>query len=90
MNRAVGEADVEALAVGGRVHGDGLDAELAAGADDADGDLAAVGDQDALEHGLSRLELGSFRAPRARLSASTLEAEGGSRRPRGFLGSKRH
>ena len=28
-----------------RVDGDGLDAELAAGADDAQGDLAAVGDR---------------------------------------------
>ena len=80
VNRAVGEADVEALAVGGRVHGDGLDAELAAGADDADRDLAAVGDQDALEHEPSRLELGSFRAPRGRLSAirsKRREARGG-------------
>ena len=43
----VGEPDVQRVAVGGRVHGDGLDPELAAGADDADRDLAAVGDQDA-------------------------------------------
>ena len=80
VNRALGEADVEALAVGGRVHGDGLDAELATGADDADRDLAAVGDQDPLEHEPSRLELGSFRAPRGRLSAirsKRREARGG-------------
>ena len=48
---AVGEGDMEAVAVGGGVDRDGLDAELAAGADDADGNLAAVGDQDAAEHG---------------------------------------
>ena len=48
--RLVGEADVERLAVELGVHGDGLDAELACGADDAHGDLATVGDQDLLEH----------------------------------------
>jgi hypothetical protein len=30
---------------------DGFDAQLFAGADDAEGDFAAVGDEDALEHG---------------------------------------
>jgi hypothetical protein len=34
-------------------HGHRADAQLAAGADDADGDFAAVGDQDFFEHGLS-------------------------------------
>ena len=33
------------------MHGDGLDAQLAAGAQDAQRDLAAVGDEDLLEHG---------------------------------------
>ncbi len=42
------------LLVGGGVHGDGLDAELAAGAQDAKRDLAAVGDDDLVEHGLTR------------------------------------
>ena len=46
----VGEADVQRVLVGLGVDGDGLDAELAAGADDAQGDLAAVGDEDFLEH----------------------------------------
>ena len=32
------------------MHGDGLDAEFAAGAEDAQCDLAAVGDDDFLEH----------------------------------------
>ena len=46
----VGEAHVQRLAVGLGVDGDGLDAELAAGANDAQRDLAAIGDQDFLEH----------------------------------------
>jgi hypothetical protein len=46
----VGLPQVERVRVRLRVHGDGLDAELAAGADDALGDLAAVGDQDPPEH----------------------------------------
>ena len=37
------------VAVGLGVHGDGLDAELAARALDAQRDLAAIGDQDLLE-----------------------------------------
>ena len=32
------------------MHGDGLDAELAAGAQDAERDLAAIGDDDFVEH----------------------------------------
>ncbi len=39
----VGEADVEALRVGLAVYGHRLDAHLATGADDADGDFASVG-----------------------------------------------
>ena len=46
----VGEAHVQAVAVGFRIDGDGLDAQILAGADDANGDLAAIGDQDFLEH----------------------------------------
>ena len=42
----VGQAHVQGVAVEVGVHGDGGDAELAARADDADGDLAPVGDQD--------------------------------------------
>ncbi len=45
-DRLVGQPDVERLLVGGRVDGDGAEAELAAGADHPDGDLAAVGDED--------------------------------------------
>ena len=46
----VGEADVQRILVGLRIDGDGLDAELAAGADDAQGDFAAISDEDFLEH----------------------------------------
>ena len=46
----VGEADVERVLVGLGVYRDGLDAELAAGADDPQGDLAAIRDQNFLEH----------------------------------------
>jgi hypothetical protein len=39
------------VGVGGGMHGDRLDAHFAAGALDAQRDLAAIGDQDLLEHG---------------------------------------
>ena len=44
-DRLVGGARVRGFAIDGRADGDGLDAELATGADDAQGDLAAVGDE---------------------------------------------
>ena len=53
--RLVGVADVQRVAVELGVDGDGGDAELAAGAHDPDGDLAAVGDQDFAEHGAPRV-----------------------------------
>ena len=46
----VGEADVHGVGVGGRMHRHGGDAELLAGAQDAERDLAAVGDEDLVEH----------------------------------------
>ena len=46
----VGELDVHGIDVGLGVDGDGFDIQLAAGADDAEGDFAAIGDQDAFEH----------------------------------------
>ena len=55
LHGLVGEAHDRGLGVGGRVDRDGLDAELAAGARDPQGDLAAVGDQDLLEHALPSL-----------------------------------
>jgi hypothetical protein len=46
----VGEAHVQRLAVRLGIHRDRLDAELAARADDAQRDLAAIGDQHLLKH----------------------------------------
>ena len=50
----VGEPHVHGVGVGGRVHRHGLDAELLAGAQHPERDLAAVGDQDFVEHRLDR------------------------------------
>ena len=47
----VGPLDVQCLAIELGVHGHRRDAHLAQRADDADSDLAAVGDQHLLEHG---------------------------------------
>ena len=44
----VGEAHVQGVPVGVRVHRHGLEPGVLAGPDDADGDLAAVGDQDCM------------------------------------------
>jgi hypothetical protein len=49
--RLVRDAHVQRLAVGVRVDGDGGEAGVAAGAGDADGDLAAVGDEDLRDAG---------------------------------------
>ncbi len=46
----VGQQHVLEAVVGRGVHGDGLDAQLAAGAQDAQRDFAAVGDDDFFEH----------------------------------------
>ena len=51
-NRSIGLADMTGVDVGVGVNGDRADAEPAAGSGDPAGDLAAVGDQDGLEHGL--------------------------------------
>ena len=47
----IGKADVKRFAVDITEDGDGADAQLAAGAQDAHGDLTAIGDQDFPEHG---------------------------------------
>jgi len=60
-HRLVGEAHVERGGVGGGVHGDGGDPQLAASADDPEGDLPAVGDEDLLEHAAGRPQAGSIR-----------------------------
>ena len=72
-DRLVGELDRERFAVGLAVGDDGLDAEDAAGAQDPQGDLAAVGDEDLAEHaqrsagsgGASRCGTGDARRLRA-------------------------
>ena len=46
----VGEPHMHGVGVGGRMHDHGLDAELLAGAQHPKGDLAAIGDEDFLEH----------------------------------------
>jgi hypothetical protein len=48
--RRVSEPDVQRIAIRFGIDRDRPDAEPAAGADDADRDLAAVGDQQGLEH----------------------------------------
>ena len=47
----VREQHVLEAVVGRGVHGDRLDAEFAAGAQDAQSDFAAIGDDDLVEHG---------------------------------------
>ena len=46
----VGEPHMHGVGVGGGMHRDGGDAEFLAGAQHAQGDLAAIGDQDLVEH----------------------------------------
>ena len=46
----VGEPHMHGVGVGGRMHGDGRDAELLAGAQHAQRDLAAIGYEDFFEH----------------------------------------
>ena len=46
----VGEGDVQRLGIGRGVHGNGLDAHLLAGANHADRDLAAVRNENLVEH----------------------------------------
>ena len=46
----IGESHVQAVAIGFRVYSHGLDAQVLAGADDANGDFASIGDQDFLKH----------------------------------------
>src|SRR5262249_58600058 len=49
-HRVVGEADVQRVGIGRRVHRDRLDPELVECADDAHRDLAAIRDQHARKH----------------------------------------
>ncbi len=58
--RLVGEADMQCVAIELGVHGDRADAELTSGAHDPHRDLAAIGDEDLLEHAAN---VGSGRCP---------------------------
>ena len=49
-DRLVGQLQIRRVLVGGGIDDGRLDAQLAAGADDPQGDLAAVGDEDLGEH----------------------------------------
>ena len=49
-HRLVGHLDMQRVAVGFGIDRDGRDPHAAGGLDDAAGDLAAIGDQDSLEH----------------------------------------
>src|SRR3989440_9662412 len=60
--RLVGLLHVDGGGVALRVDHDGPDPELPAGADDAHGDLAAVGDEDSLKHSPSESATGYHRA----------------------------
>jgi hypothetical protein len=50
-NGFVGKLHVKRLGIGLGVNSEGLDAELATGANDSESDFAAVGDEDLLDHG---------------------------------------
>jgi hypothetical protein len=70
LERPGGELGMQRQRVDGRVHGDRLDAQRRGGPGDADGDLAAIGDQYSIEHEVSwmRLGCGAPRSGRARES----------------------
>ena len=52
VDRLIRHADMQRVAVGVRIDGDGLDPHLARRLDDTAGDFTPVGDQDFLEHGI--------------------------------------
>ena len=54
QNRVVGHLDMERVAVGLGIDRDGRDPHAPGGLDDAAGDLAAIGNQDSLEHCATR------------------------------------
>jgi hypothetical protein len=56
QNRIVGHFDMECVAVGFGIDGDGLNAHAAGSLDDPAGDLAAIRDQNSFEHVLVYLQ----------------------------------
>lgn len=72
----IGQANVERFAVGVAEDGDGLNAEFAAGADDAHGDFTAIGNQNFLEHMLLEMQRdSSMRAGKEKHARIGLRAE---------------
>src|SRR5258708_11459720 len=69
-DRLVGEAHRQRVAVRLAINGDGADAQLLARADDAQGDLSAIGNQDFLEH---ELQLSASPLLRGNSGSSRLE-----------------
>ena len=63
MHRLVGHLDMQRLRVGVRIDGDRRDAHPARRADDAAGDLAAVGDQDLGKHSSSTKKAAKMPSP---------------------------
>src|SRR5690606_4206091 len=55
MHRLIGHLDVQRVAIGVGIDGNGGDAELLRRFDDPAGDLAAIGDEDFLEHQLPEI-----------------------------------
>ena len=79
----VRRADVERVAVGLRMDGHRLDAQLLAGGDDAEGDLSPVGDEYLLEHVASaRLDREQFFAELDRLRVLRVDRHDRARRVR--------
>ena len=63
VDRLIGHLDVQRLRISVGIDGDGFDAHLLGGLDNAAGNLAAVGDQDLIEHRLSLLVLSERKNP---------------------------
>src|SRR5690606_15386799 len=74
MDRFVGEAHMARRAIGVRIHRDSRDAEPAAGGDHPAGDLAAVGDQDLVEHARGLLAVHRRKTPKRVAWAGALSA----------------
>ena len=56
-DRLVGHLDMHRVGVNLGIHRDRADVQFLAGADDADGNFSAVGDQDFFKHGLDEMRL---------------------------------
>ena len=60
-NGLVGHLDVHGIGVDFRIDRDGADIQFLAGADDADGDFSAIGDQNFFKHGEIRSAKNRFK-----------------------------